>query len=55
MRVFLLSCAIQSEHIPSEEELAEWEANMERSDTWLDRGINKALGSIFGGGKRDDN
>lgn len=44
---------VQSEHIPSEEEMEMWESNMEPSETWLDRGINKAMGSLFGRGKGD--
>lgn len=40
---------MQSEHIPSEEEMDTWDSKIEASDTWLDRGINKAMGSLFGG------
>lgn len=28
-----------------------WDSKIEASDTWLDRGINKAMGSLFGGGR----
>lgn len=42
------SLCIQSEHIPSEDEMEEWESKMKQSETWLDRGINKVLGSLFG-------
>lgn len=46
--------ASQSEHIPSEEEMDTWDSKIEASDTWLDRGINKAMGSLFGGGGDGD-
>eukprot|EP00904_Undaria_pinnatifida_P003329 jgi/Undpi1/12998/HiC_scaffold_7.g02662.m1 len=42
-----------SEHIPDEEEMELWDSKIESSDTWLDRGINRVMSSVFGGGKGD--
>lgn len=45
---------VQSEHIPDEDELEAWESKIEASDTWLDKGINRAISNLFGGGKGDN-
>lgn len=46
---------MQSEHIPDEEEMEAWESKIEASDTWLDKGINRAMTNLFGGGGKGDN